>query len=150
MLLLSAFTEIWPFLVPFLSALLAGLVGYVMARLSRAATETAKEREAATAERLAWRKARLEAEKANADAIAVERSERIQWQLKREAEGALVAGILEENAEAQKILASIAATTRHLEGGQGRLDSELRELRHHLAAMQTQLVSLAATHHAKS
>lgn len=103
-----------------------------------------------TDERKAWREARLLSEKNLKEGQERESFERLQWQLKREAESAMVVGILEENAEAQKILASIVSTTRHLEGGQTRLDQEVRDLRGHISAIQAQLVTLANSRHADS
>ena len=97
-----------------------------------------------------WRGSRLTAEEGLKEALVKEASERVQWQLKREAESAIVVGILEENAEAQKLLASIVSTTRHLEGGQVRLDQDVRELRGHISTIQGQLLALSTSRHANS
>ena len=131
---------------------------YLMARFitrrdkarDEAALTAAKEGKETADEKKAWREARLLAEKTLKEAVADEKSERLLWQLKREAESAIVVGILEENAEAQKILASIVSTTRHLEGGQTRLDQDVRELRGHIGTIQTQLLTLANSRNANS
>lgn len=130
----------------YLPSLLSLLNGFILLLLGAVATWWWKQydaRQKAAAETASdkkqWRDGRLAAEKALSEALASERSERVQWQLKREAEGALVAGILEENAEAQKLLASIAATTQ-AHGGQ------LTQLNERLNAMQAHVNQLTLLH----
>ena len=142
-LLLSTLTDNWEYATPFVAAGLALASGYTLSILNARRNEQVKHDADTATEQKTWRDCRLSAEKTMTDNIAAERTERIQWQLKREAESAMVAGILEESAEAQKVLASIAATTRHLESGQDRIDGELRELRNHLTSMQDRLITLA-------
>ena len=150
MLLLTAFADNWSYLAPFLASILALGSGYLLSVLTSRRTKMATLDTETANEKKAWRAARLTAEECLKEAHATEKSERVQWQLKREAESAIVVGILEENAEAQKILASIVSTTRHLEGGQTRIDQDIRELRGHISAIQTQLITLANSRHANS
>ena len=149
-MLLSALTDNWAYMAPFLASALALMTGYVLSVLTSRRNASATHSTETAKEKTAWRESLLTALDTNKEAIKTEKSERIQWQLKREAEAALVAGILEESAEAQKIMASIVSTVRHLEGGQTRIDSELRELRGHLGAIQSQLMTLATARHAHS
>lgn len=149
-LILSVLTDNWPYLAPFLAFALALVSGYLLSVLTYRNTKaTAHDAEIAN-EKKTWRVARLKVEETLRENQANEKSERVQWQLKREAESAMVVGILEENAEAQKILASIVSTTRHLEGGQVRIDQDIRELRGHISTIQAQLITLANSRHANS
>lgn len=61
-----------------------------------------------------------------------DRSDQMQWQLKREAELASIAGILEESTEAHKLLASIAATSQAHGGQLGQLHDRLNTMQQHL------------------
>ena len=149
-LLLSTFLEIWNYSAPFLAAALALATGWGISTLTFRREQMTKHSDEFMHEQKTWRDARLLSEQSQREALATEKSERVQWQLKREAESALVAGILEESAEAQKIMSSIVSTTRHLEGGQNRIDQDIRELRGHIGAIQTQLLNLASARHAHS
>ena len=149
-LLLSALSDNWAYMAPFLASALALMTGYLLSVLTSRRSANATHSTETANEKIVWRKSLLEALATNKEAIKTEKSERVQWQLKREAEAALVAGILEESAEAQKIMASIVSTVRHLEGGQTRIDGELRELRTHMGTIQSQLINLATTRHAHS
>lgn len=109
-----------------------------------------------------WRDGRLQAEKALQDAIKTlkeaiatqrkaledalnaERQDRVQWQLKREAELASIAGILEESTEAHKMLAVMAANNQNQSGRQDRVETDVRELRDRLNRMQDHITSLAS------
>lgn len=139
-LLLSTFLDVWNSTSPFLAAGLAVVTGWAISTLTFRREQLTKQSD----EEKTWRDSRLLAEQRHKDDLASEKSERVQWQLKREAESALVAGILEESAEAQIILASIVSTTRHLEGGQTRIDQDIRELRGHIGTIQAQLLNLAS------
>lgn len=143
------------YLSSFLGFALTLVGGYLLALLSSRHKKIAtQETETVNAEK-GWRESlrvaieiNKEAIAANKSAIASDKTERLLWQLKREAEAAMVVGILEENTEAQKILASIVSTTRHLEGGQARTEHDIRELRNHISAIQTQLLALAQSRNA--
>ena len=150
LMLLSALSDNWAYMAPFLASALALMTGYLLSILTSRRTASATHNTETANEKKAWRESLLLSIQTNKQGLADEKSERIQWQLKREAEAALVAGILEESAEAQKIMASIVSTVRHLEGGQTRIDGELRELRGHLGTIQSQLMTLATTRHAHS
>jgi hypothetical protein len=90
-----------------------------------------------------WRQARLDAEKALRDAIASERSERTQWQLKNEGDLAKIADILEESTDAQILLASIAARMDGHDGHFIRHENELSHLRDRLDKMHDLITNLA-------
>ena len=149
-MLLTTLTDYWSYLVPFLTFGLALLSGYLLSVLTTWRTRAATNDTETANEKKAWRAARLTNEQNLKDALATEKGDRVLWQLKREAESAIMVGILEENAEAQKILASIVSTTRHLEGGQVRTEQDIRELRGHISAIQAQLLTLAQSRHANS
>lgn len=147
-MLLTAMTDTWGYLAPFLASALALVTGYILSIITARRTKIEAHTTETTNEKKAWRESLLQSIETNKENLATEKSERVQWQLKREAESAMVVGILEENAEAQKILASIVSTTRHLEGGQIRTEQDIRELRGHISAIQTQLLNLAQSRHA--
>ena len=132
--LLDAAPSLWTYTTPFLASLLSFVVGYIVLRLNRNYTEN-RESEKSKDQ---WRESVLAANKALREDLAAEKSERIQWQLKREAELASIAGILEESTQAHKLLAAIAATTQ-AHGGQ------LQQLETRLNMMQTHVNSLALT-----
>lgn len=149
-MLLSALSDNWAYMAPFLASGLALMTGYMLSVLtSRRAANATHDTETVN-EKKAWRAAQMLAVENNREAIKTEKSERIQWQLKREAESAMVVGILEENAVAQKLLAGIVSTTRYLEGGQLRTEQDIREIRGHISAMQAQLITLATMRNANS
>ena len=149
-MLLSALSDNWAYMAPFLASALALMTGYVLSIMTSRRAALATHDTETVNEKKAWRAAQMLAVENNKEAIQAEKSERIQWQLKREAESAMVVGILEENAVAQKLLAGIVSTTRHLEGGQARNEQDIRDLRGHISAIQTQLLNLAQSRHAHS
>lgn len=108
-MLLSIFTETWPYLVPFISSLLSAGVGYLLARIGRSYTETKEEKQnrekAVQAEKDAV-KARLDATES---ALKTEREARALAVLKLEGDLAAVAGILKEYTEFSRMLTSVAA-----------------------------------------
>ena len=149
-MLLTALSDNWAYMAPFLASALALMTGYVLSIMTSRRAALATHDTETVNEKKAWRAAQMLAVENNKEAIQAEKSERIQWQLKREAESAMVVGILEENAVAQKLLAGIVSTTRHLEGGQARNEQDIRDLRGHISAIQTQLLNLAQSRHAHS
>ena len=149
-MLLTALSDNWAYMAPFLASALALMTGYVLSIMTSRRAAIASHDTETVNEKKAWRAAQMLAVENNKEAIQAEKSERIQWQLKREAESAMVVGILEENAVAQKLLAGIVSTTRHLEGGQARNEQDIRDLRGHISAIQTQLLNLAQSRHAHS
>lgn len=149
-ILLTALSDNWAYMAPFLASALALMTGYVLSIMTSRRAAIASHDTETVNEKKAWRAAQMLAVENNKEAIQAEKSERIQWQLKREAESAMVVGILEENAVAQKLLAGIVSTTRHLEGGQARNEQDIRDLRGHISAIQTQLLNLAQSRHAHS
>lgn len=112
-----------------------------------------KKEEELAKDKAQWRDGRLMAEKTLSEALAAERkaredadnterSERIQWQLKRETELASIAGILEESTEAHKLLATLAANTHSHSGRHDRTEADVREIRERLNRMQDHILNL--------
>jgi hypothetical protein len=97
-----------------------------------------------------WRQARLDAEKSLREALATERSERTQWQLKNEGDLAKIADILEESTGAQRLLASIAARMDGHDGHFTRHDNDIDHLRDRLDKMHDHITELAFSRRDKS
>lgn len=151
------FAQIWPYLIPFLSALLSAGVGYWIARQNRAATETSHEkelREKHAAEALAATEARFKAlekadselEKAFAERKQSADSIRMLDKLNYDKDFATITEILKEGAETTKQTVGILANVTHLKEGQQRNEQEIREVRSRLETMNTHILTLAQTH----
>ena len=131
-LLLSAFTEIWPFLVPFVSAILSAAVGYGVATITFRRTEASKQSQETVNEKKAWRDGvttRLADAKA---AIEQENKDRIFWQLENAADWERVVSILKEFGEVQRLLAVVATTSQHHAAEIAALNRRMDESTKHL------------------
>jgi hypothetical protein len=140
--LLFVFTTLIP---PFFSGIIGCGSAYLMWRITSAhAAKKAGEGDEKT-----WRQGRLDAEKALRDAQVKETQERTLWQLKNEENLAKVADILEESAEAHKLLAAIAARTDGHDGRLNRHDTELMQLGLKLETMHGHIHQLALAQHVR-
>lgn len=143
------------FVNSFISLGLGALATWAGVRYWKTYDARQKKIEETAKDKAQWRDGRLQAEKnlqeavaaerkAREDAQAAERQDRVQWQLKREAELASIAGILEESTEAHKMLAVMAANNQNQSGRQDRTEADVRELRDRLNRMQDHITSLAS------
>lgn len=153
-MLLSIFTEIWPYLVPFISSMLAATTGYWLASRNRAAAETTKQKEAREAAEkaqagqlstcvaeLAGLKQAFEERKRTAD------QERTQDKLKFESDLAAVAGILKEFTEAQRLLTGVATNVANQEKRLDRHDTEFDNYNTKLDSIQSHVNQLTISLH---
>ena len=62
-MLLSVFTEIWPYIVPFVSALLSAAVGYAVATITFRRSEASKQSQESVNEKKLWRILKKQSEK---------------------------------------------------------------------------------------
>lgn len=131
-LLLSLFTEIWPYLVPFVAALLAFSTGYISSLLTARRTAASVMGTETANEKKAWRDARLVAESTNKEAIVKENKERVLWQLENAADWERVVGILKEFGEVQRQLAVVASTSQHHSAEIQRINAQIAENNKHL------------------
>lgn len=142
-LLASLFTEVWPYLVPFVAALLAFSTGYVSSLLTARRTAATVAGAETASEKKAWRASIVLADQTNKEAIAKESNERVLWQLENAADWERVVGILKEFGEVQRQLAVVASTSQHhgvellrlnaqLSAETQRLNAQLAEINKHL------------------
>ena len=130
-------------LTPIIYTLFPLLFGLVAAWFWRSYDASAKVKDAVAAERKLWRQQRLDVETSLKESVNHERAARLEWQLKREAELASIAGILKDSNAANQLLAAIAATSQAH-------NTQLLELTSRLNMVQQQIMSLAtAFPHAK-
>jgi hypothetical protein len=158
-MLLSVLTEIWPFLIPFLSALLSAAVGYWVARQNRAATETTKEKEtreklnsdakAATEARLVLlEKNQQEMREAFAERKQTADAARMLDKLNYDKDFATITEILKEGAQTTKQTVGILANIGHLQQGQQRNEQEIREVNKRVERTEERIYTLTQ-HHAQ-
>lgn len=131
-LLLASFIETWPYLHPFVSALLAAITAFLLATLTQRRTEAAKVGAETAAEKKAWREGLIAADRNNADAIAAESRARLLSQLENAADWERVVGILKDFGEVQKLLAVVASTSQHHSTEIATLNRRLDETAKHL------------------